>query len=121
MSIFGSSFVVLLSAGFRDKEDDMNRNGWIRVTAVVAVLVFGVATVGRAQSSLSFVVSSLTGEWHFLAMAMAINDAARAAEEQNSQSKAAQAFDKLKTLTGRWEAQMPTGEAQFNYELLAGG
>ena len=99
----------------------MNRNRWIRVTAVVAILVFGVATVGRAQNSLNFVVSSLTGEWHFLAMAMAINDAARAAEEKNSQSKAAQAFDRLKTLAGRWEAQMPAGKAQINYELLAGG
>lgn len=99
----------------------MNRNRWIRVTAVVAVLVFGVSTVGRAQSSLNFLVSSLTGEWHFLAMTMAMNDAARAAEEQNSQSRAAQAFNSLKTLTGRWEAQMPTGKAQVDYELLAGG
>jgi hypothetical protein len=104
-----------------EMEDDMNRNRWIRVTAVFGVLVFGVSTVGRAQSSLNFVVSNLTGEWHFLAMAMAINDAARAAEEQNSQSKAAQAFDKLKTLTGRWEAQMPAGKAQIDYELVAGG
>ena len=99
----------------------MNRNRWIRVTAVVVALVFGVASAGRAQSTFSFVISNLTGEWHFLAMAMAITEAARATEVQSSQSKAAQAFDKLKTLTGHWEAQMPTGKAHVDYELLAGG
>jgi hypothetical protein len=110
----------MLKAAF-DKEADMNRSRWIEASAVVLALVLGLANAGKAQSSFKFVISSLEDERRFLAMAMAITEAARATEAQNSQSKATQAFDRLKTMAGRWEAQMADGKVQVDYQLLAGG
>src|SRR5215475_2722518 len=99
----------------------MNRSRWIKASAVVLVLVLVLVNAGKAQASFKFVVSTLRDERNFLTMAMAITEAARTTEVQNSQSKAAQAFERLKTMAGQWEAQMPAGKIEVNYELLAGG
>ena len=99
----------------------MKRTKWIEVSAVVFALILLLANAGRAQSSIKLAISTFQDERKFLAMAAAMADAALKADVQNSQSKAAQAFDKLKTLAGNWEAEIPTGKAQLDYELLAGG
>ena len=99
----------------------MNRSRWIKAAVVVLLLILGAVNAGRAQSTFNFVLSSLQQERRFLALAMAIKEAARTNEAQNSQSKATEAFDKLKTMAGHWEAQMSSGKVQVDYQLLAGG
>jgi hypothetical protein len=96
----------------------MDRNRWIEVITVALALVIG---VGHAYGNFKLAVSTFPGENKFLALAMAMAEAALKTDAQNSQSKAALAFDKLKTLVGHWEAPMPTGTAQEDYQLLAGG
>ena len=99
----------------------MNLSRWIKAAAVVLALVLGFASVGKAQSSLKFVIASLKDERRFLAMARAMSEAARSTETQNSQSRAAQAFERVKGMAGHWEAQMPSGKVEVDYELLADG
>src|SRR5262249_55552321 len=99
----------------------MNRSRWIKISAVVLVLMLILVNAGKAQASFRFVVSTLRDERNFLAMAMSIAEAARTTEAQNSQSKAVQAFERLKTMSGHWVAQMPAGKVEIDYELLAGG
>ena len=99
----------------------MSRSRLIKAAAVVLLLILGAVNAGRAQSTFNFVLSSLQQERRLLALAMAIKEAAKTTEAQNSQSKAAEAFDKLKTMAGHWQAQMPSGKVQVHYQLLAGG
>lgn len=55
-----------------------------------------------------------------LGLAVAIlGGAAHAASPE--QSNAAQAFDKLKTLVGKWEGTSPTGTVTTTFELTGGG
>jgi hypothetical protein len=103
------------------KREKMNRSRWIEASAVVLALVLGLANAGKAQSTFKFVVSNLKEERRFFAMAIAMKEAARATDVQDSQSKAAQAFERLKTMAGHWEARTPSGKVQVHYELLAGG
>lgn len=47
--------------------------------------------------------------------------AALAQNQKGNPSNAAQAFEKLKTLVGRWEAKTDKGTAYATYQLISGG